>query len=168
MQDLPSILTPDLGLLFWMFLAFLVVLGVLIKFGVPVIVKMVNERKSYIDESLRKANEATARLENIKTECEAMMQEARDKQAALLREAANTRDAIIEQAKDKAREEGARMIEEAKGEIANEKAAAVAGIKKQVASLAVEIAEKVLRRQLADDKAQMEWIEQILKENTNK
>ena len=64
--QLPSILTPDLGLLFWMLLAFLVVFGVLAKFGFPVITKMVEERKQFIDDSLRKAHEASERLENIK------------------------------------------------------------------------------------------------------
>lgn len=62
MENLPSILTPDLGLLFWMFLAFLVVFFVLSKYGFPVIINMVEKRKSYIDDSLRKAHEASERL----------------------------------------------------------------------------------------------------------
>ena len=91
MENLPSILTPDLGLLFWMLIAFLVVFGVLAKFGFPAIVNMVDNRKQYIDESLRKAHEASARLENIQKEGEAMLQEARQKQAQILKEAADTR-----------------------------------------------------------------------------
>ena len=101
--NLPSILTPDLGLLFWMTLAFLVVFFVLSKFGFPAIVNMVEKRKIYIDESLKKAHEASERLTNIKEEGEAILLEARQKQADILKEAAATRDAIVEQAQQKAR-----------------------------------------------------------------
>ena len=92
-DKLPSILTPDLGLLFWMLLAFLVVFFVLAKFGFPAIVGMVDKRKKYIDESLDKAQKAAAKLENIKQESEAILQEAREKQATILKEAADTREA---------------------------------------------------------------------------
>lgn len=164
LSNLPSILTPDLGLLFWMLLAFLVVFFVLAKFGFPAIIGMVERRKSYIDESLRKAHEASVRLENIKQEGEAILQEARIKQANLLKEAAATRDSIVEKAQEKAREEGARLISEARAEIESEKQAAISDIRKQVASLSVEIAEKVLRSKLADDKAQMDLIDRMLDE----
>lgn len=162
MESLPSILTPDLGLLFWMLLAFLVVFGVLAKFGFPVITKMVEERKQFIDDSLRKAHEASERLENIKQEGEAILQEAREKQAQMLKEATETRDAIVEKAQEKAREEGARLLGEAKAEIEQEKQAAIADIRKQVAALSVEIAEKVLKQNLQSDKAQMDFINRML------
>lgn len=90
LSSLPSILTPDLGLLFWMLLAFLVVFFVLAKFGFPAITVMVEKRKNYIDESLKKAHEASLKLENIKQESEAILQEAREKQATILKEAAST------------------------------------------------------------------------------
>ena len=162
MDSLPSILTPDLGLLFWMLLAFLVVFGVLAKFGFPVITKMVEERKQFIDDSLRKAHEASERLENIKQEGEAILQEAREKQAQMLKEAAETRDAIVEKAQEKAREEGARLFGEAKAEIEQEKQAAIADIRKQVAVLSVEIAQKVLQKELKGDQAQMDLIDRML------
>ncbi len=82
----------------------------LAKYGFPAIVNMVEERKKYIDDSLLKAHEASERLENIKQEGEAILQEARDRQAQILKEAAETRDAIVEQAQQKAREEGARLL----------------------------------------------------------
>ena len=110
--QLPSILTPDLGLLFWMMLAFLVVFGLLAKFGFPAITNMVDERNRYIDESLRKAHEAEERLANIQQEGESILQEAREKQAQILKEAAESRDAIVEQAQQKARAEGARLLDE--------------------------------------------------------
>ena len=157
-----SLITPDFGLFFWMTVVFLVVLFILWKWGFPVIVKMVDERKAFIDESLRKAHEANERLANIQKEGESILQEAREKQAQILKEAADTRDAIVEKAQDKARAEGARLLEEARAAIEQEKKAAIADIRKQVATLSVEIAEKVLRQNLKDDKAQMDLIDRML------
>ena len=145
-----------------MSLTFLVVLFILWKFGFPVITNMVNERKAFIDESLQKAHEANERLANIQKEGESILQEAREKQAQILKEAAETRDAIVEKAQDKARQEGARLLEDAKVAIDQEKKAAIADIRKQVATLSVEIAEKVLRQQLKGDQAQMDLIERML------
>ena len=164
LSKLPAILTPDLGLLFWMLLAFLVVFGVLAKFGFPAIINMVDERNKYIDESLRKAHEAQERLANIEKEGESILQEAREKQSQILKEAAESRDAIVEQAQQKARAEGARLMEEAKVAIEQEKKAAIADIRQQVATLSVGIAEKVLRQNLRDDKSQMDLIDRMLDE----
>ncbi len=155
-------LTPSTGLLFWMSVTFLVVLFILWKFGFPVITNMVKERKAFIDDSLHKAHEANERLANIQKEGETILQEAREKQAQILKEAAETRDAIVEKAQVKAREEGARLLSDAKAEIEQEKKAAIADIRKQVAALSVEIAEKVLRQNLQGDKAQMELIDRML------
>ena len=157
-----SLITPDFGLLFWMALVFIIVLFILWKWGFPVIVKMELDRKDFIDQSLKKAHEANERLANIQKEGESILQEAREKQALILREAAATRDAIVEKAQDKARSEGARLLEEAKAAIEQEKKAAIADIRKQVATLSVEIAEKVLKQNLKDDKSQMELIDRML------
>lgn len=159
-----SLITPDFGLLFWMTIVFLIVLGIVSKFGFKVIVKMVNDRKDYIDSSLQKAHEANKKLANIKVESDALLQEARERQAAILKEAAATRDAIVEKAQDKAHEEGNRLLTEAKVEIENQRQAAVSDIRKQVATLSVEIAEKVLREKLGDEKTQMDLIERMLDE----
>ena len=166
MENLPSILTPDLGLLFWMLLAFLVVFFVVAKFGFPAIIGMVESRKQYIDESLKKAHEASERLANIQKEGESMLQEARQKQAQILKEAADTRDAIVAQAQEKAREEGNRLIAEAKSEIESQKQAAISEIRAQVAELSVKVAEKILRKELASDAAQMETVDRLLDEVT--
>ena len=163
-SQLPSILTPDPGLLVWMLAAFLVVFFVLAKFGFPAITNMVEKRKNFIDESLRKAHEASVRLENIKQESESILQEARDKQAAILKEAAATRDSIVEPAQAKAREESARIISEAKAEIESQKQAAISEIRGEVARLSVEVSEKVLRQKLGTDEAQMDYIERMLDE----
>jgi F-type H+-transporting ATPase subunit b len=123
---------------------------------------MVDERNKYIDESLLKAREAQERLANIQKEGESILQEARAKQAQILKEAADTRDAIVEKAQEKAHQESARIVSDAKAEIEQQKKAAIADIRKQVATLSVEIAEKVLRENLQGEKAQMDLIDRML------
>lgn len=159
-----DLLVPSTGLLFWMCITFFVVLFILWKFGFPAIVNMVKERKAYIDDSLRKAQDANEKLTNIQKESESILQEAREKQAVILREAAATRDAIVEKAQEKAREEGQRLINEAKAEIESQKQAAIGDIRKQVATLSVEIAGKILREKLSTDQAQMDYIDRMLDE----
>ena len=162
-----DLLIPSTGLLFWMSLTFLVVLFILWKFGFPVITNMVAERKAFIDDSLRKAHEANEKLANIQKESESILQEAREKQAQILKEAADTRDAIVEKAQDKARQEGARLLEDARVAIDQERKAAIADIRKQVATLSVEIAEKVLKKNLQGDQAQMDLIDRMLDDDYN-
>ena len=157
-----DLLIPSTGLLFWMTITFLVVFFLLWKFGFPVITGMVKERQAFIDESLKKAHEANERLANIQKEGESILQEAREKQAQILKEAAETRDSIVEQAQTKARSEGARLLDEAKAAIEQEKKAAIADIRQQVATLSVQIAEKVLKQNLKDDKSQMDLIDRML------
>ena len=166
--NLPAILTPDFGLFFWMLVAFLVVFFLLAKFGFPVITGMVQERKDFIDESLRKAHEASERLENIKQEGEAILQEAREKQAQIMEEAAETRDTIVQKAQEKAKDEGARLLSEAKAEIEAEKQNAIRDIRGQVVELSVLIAEKVLREKLDTETQQMELIDRLLNEVASK
>ena len=109
-----SLLVPDSGLLFWMLLSFGIVFFVLAKYGFPVIVKMVNERKEYIDRSLVVAKEANEQLANLKAEGETIMAKAHEEQARILNEAVATRDRIIKEAKEQARIEGDKMMEEVK------------------------------------------------------
>ena len=165
-DTLPSILTPNPGLLFWMLLAFLVVFFVLARYGLPAILNMVDQRNQYINENLQKAQQAALQLENIKQESESLIQEAREKQASILKEAAATRDAIVEKAQEKAHEEGARILAEAKAEIENQKQVAINEIRKQVAILSVEVSGKILRKKLSADDAQMDYINGILDEVT--
>ena len=159
-----DLLTPAFGLLFWMTVVFLIVFFILKKFGFPAIIKMVDDRKSYIDDSLKKAHEANEKLANIQKEGESILKQASEKQAAILKEAAETRDAIVEKAQDKAREEGARLLSEAKAQIETEKQNAIREIRSQVAELSVQIAEKVLKEKLSTDKAQMDMINRLLDE----
>lgn len=159
-----DLLIPSSGLLFWMTITFFVVLFILWKWGFPAITNMVKERNAFIDESLQKAHEANDRLANIQQEGESILQEARSEQARLLKEAADTRDAIVGIAQDKAKAEGARLISEAKAEAENERQNAMNNIRSQVAVLSVQIAEKVLREKLSTEKAQMDFIDRLLDE----
>lgn len=159
-----SLLLPDSGLLFWMTLVFLVVFFILWKWGFPSIIKMVNERKEYIDESLAKAEEANLRLANIQKQGEELLMEAREKQAQILREASETRDTIVGQAQEKARDESARILSEAKAEIESQKQAAIRDIRSQVAELSVQIAEKILHKELSGSAEQAQLIDRLLDE----
>jgi len=162
--NLPSILTPDLGLLVWMLLAFLVVFILLAKYGFPVIVKMVEDRKNYIDESLAKAHEANERLAGIQQESEKILQEARLRQAEILSQAKATAESIIGEARGKAQAEGAKILQEARAQIAVEKDNALRDIRQTVADLSVAVAEKVVRQKLAGDNEQQQLIERMLDE----
>ena len=159
-----DLLIPSSGLLFWMTITFFVVLFILWKWGFPAITDMVRERKAFIDDSLHKAHEANEKLANIQQEGESILQEARTEQARILKDAADTRDAIVGKAQDKAKAEGARIIQEAKAEAESERQSAISDIRAQVAQLSVKIAEKVLREKLSTDKAQMDFIDRLLDE----
>lgn len=160
--NLPSILTPDFGLLFWMLVAFAVLFFILGKFGLPAITSMVEERKQFIDESLQNARAANEKLAGLQAESEKMLREAREKQAEILKEAMATRDAIVKEAKTKAEAEGAKILEEAKAQIQIEKANALHDIRSQVADLSIQIAEKVVRRSINEKGAQEAFINGII------
>lgn len=164
MPNLPSILSPDAGLLFWMLLAFLVVFILMAKYGFPVITKMVEDRKNYIDESLKSAREANEKLANIKVESEAILRDAREKQAEILKEAMATRDQIVNEAREKAQAEGQKLLNEAKAQISVEKENALRDIRRTVAGLSVQIAEKIVLRQLETDDEQEKFIGKMLDE----
>ena len=162
-----SLLVPDSGLLFWMLLSFGIVFYVLAKFGFPVITKMVDERKQYIDHSLVIAKEANEQLANIKAEGESILTKANEEQMRILKEAAEARERIVRDAKEQARIEGDKMLAEARRQIQAEKEDAIRDIRRQVAILSVDIAEKVLRKNLDTDKEQMQMIDRMLDELTN-
>ena len=157
-----SLITPDFGLFFWMAIVFIIVLAILWKWGFPSIVNMVNSRKEFIDDSLRKAHEANERLANIQKEGEAMLQNAREKQAQILKDAAETRDEIVVKAQEKATNEGSRLLNEAKAEIEVEKQNAIRDIRTQVAEISVQVAEKIVREKLSSSESQMELINKLL------
>lgn len=159
-----GLLTPDPGLLFWMVVVFGIVFFLLAKFGFPVIIKMVDDRKAYIDNSLKAAREANEQLANVKIEGEKILAQAHEEQTRILKSATETRDRIIREAQEKARLEGDRLMEEMKKQIETEKESAIRDIRRQVALLSVGIAEKVMRTKLADEKEQTELISRLVDE----
>lgn len=161
---MPSFLTPDFGLFFWMLLAFVIVFAILAKFGFPIIINMVEERKKYIDDSLKSAREANEKLANIQAESDNLLKEARTKQSEILRDANATRDTIISEAKNKAASESARILNEARKQIEAEREKAKRENQAEIIDLSVKIAGKVLAKDLEEDAKQKEWINKLLEE----
>ena len=127
---------------------------------------MVEDRKAYIDNSLKAAREANEQLANVKAEGEKILAQAHEEQARILAEAAATRDRIIKDAQNRAISEGDRLMIEIKKQIETEKESAIRDIRRQVAVLSVDIAEKVLRKNLDDENKQTAMIDRLLDELT--
>lgn len=159
-----GLLLPESGLLFWMLLSFGVVFAVLAKYGFPVITRMVEERRAYVEQSLQAAQEANDQLAQVKAQSEALLQSAREQQMKILNEASATRDQIVAEAKAKAQAETQRQIDDAKRQIRLEQEAAVRAARSQIALLAVDIAGKVIRKKLDTSTAQMSMIDRLLDE----
>ena len=162
-----SLLLPDAGLLFWMLLAFGVVFFVLYKWGFPVITSMIDARKRYIDDALNDAKEAKAKLAGIEEECNGLINEARENQARILREAVVAKEQIISDARDKAAAETEMMISEAKKQIERERDEALNSIRTEVAKLSIAIAEKIVRKELDGSDSQQRYIDELIDETMN-
>ena len=161
-----NLITPDSGLLFWMVLIFGIVFFILAKWGFPAITGMVDERNKHIDESLRLADEAQARMAKLAEEQAELIDQTRQEQGRILKEAAQARSEILAQAKADAQAQTAEMVEKAREQIANERETALRDIRRQVALLSVGVAEKVLRERLAADAEQQALIDRLANEAT--
>lgn len=161
-----SLLTPDSGLLFWMLISFGIVFFILARYGFPVVTKMIEQRKEYIDNSLNAAKEANRQLAEVKVEAEALMTKAQEEKTRILNEAVATRNKIIKEAREQAEVEKNKQLDEAKKQIRKEKEEFVRDVRRQVAVLSVDIAEKVLRKDLNNEKEQMELIDRLLDDVT--
>ena len=159
-----NLVTPDSGLLFWMVVIFGLVFFLLWKFGYPVISSMVEKRNATIEKSLKDAHQIEAQMAGMLAEHAQMLEDARKEQAQILREATDTRNKILAQAKDEAREEASKILADARTEIEAEKEAALRDVRREVAVLSVSIAEKILRKELADDRAQRDYIDRMVEE----
>lgn len=159
-----SLLLPDSGLLFWMLLTFGVVFVILAKYGFPVITKMVEERKAYIDRSMEVARQANEQLAKLKKESEALIAAANKEQGRILREAMHERDKIIVEARKQAEAAAQKELDDVRMQIKQEKEEAIRDIRRQVAVLSVDIAEKVIRKNLGQKQEQMDMIDRMLDE----
>lgn len=162
-----SLLTPDFGLFFWMLLSFLIVLGIVGKFGFPVITRAVRERKEHIEKSLDAAKEANRRLADIMHESDRIIREAHTQQTQILNKAVAEGDKIVENARNRAIVEGEKQLEAARKRIEVMQQKALSEVNSQVAMLSVDIAEKILRRELDDSRKQEELVMDMLKEAEN-
>ena len=159
-----SLITPEFGLLFWMVIIFGAVFFVLAKFGFPIITDMVHKRSDHIADSLKAAEQATERLAGLAEEQARLIEQTRLEQSRIISEASETRDRIVARAKEQATEEAARIIDHARVEIAAERESAIRDIRRQVALLSVDVAEKIVRKELDAEAGQMELVDRLIDE----
>ena len=148
---------PEIGLVFWMLVVFLIILAILAKYAWPVIIRSIEQRADFIDSGVKFTREAKQRLDEVETKVEEMLAEAHRKQLAALQETERMKREMIENAKKEAADEVRKMMEEAKGEAEKQ-------MRRQVSRLSLEIAEKVLRKDLSKDTAQVELVDRMLDE----
>ncbi|MDB5006460.1 MAG: synthase subunit [Mucilaginibacter sp.] len=159
-----DLIKPEVGLIFWTSLSFLILLFILGKYAWKPILAAVNEREQSIETALSRAEAVKEEMSRLTSENEALLKQARAERDAILSEATKVKNQIISEAKDAAQKEGTRQIELARVEINNQKAIAMADVKNQVATLSIDIAEKILRKQFEDQKKQDDLVKELLKE----
>ena len=159
-----ELFTPDFGLVFWMFLAFLVLFLILAKWGWPVILKSIDERADKIDKGVEYAQEAKAQLDSARADAQKYIEEAQIKQAEMLRDAAKMKSQMIEEAKTEAAREAQKVMDAAKVSIEQARKEAELQFRNEVSKFSLEIAEKMVRNQLSNDKAQAELVNKMLDE----
>jgi F-type H+-transporting ATPase subunit b len=161
---MPAFLSPELGLIFWQLIIFLLVLFLLAKFAWRPILLSLKQREDNIDNALRMADQAKLEMQSLKAGNEKLLAEARQERDRTLKEAQEMANQLIESAKTKATEEGGRMITQAREAIQNEKNAALAEVRNTAAQLSLDIAERILRRELSDPAAQTQLVDAYLKD----
>jgi F-type H+-transporting ATPase subunit b len=161
-----DLVTPDVGLLFWTFISFAILFFILKKFAWKPIVKTVNDRENSIKEALASADAAKREMQNLTANNEKLLKEARVERDAMMKEARELKTKLIADAKEEAKAEGVKMISNAQAAIQSEKKAAIADIKTQVASLSIEIAEKVVIEELSNKDKQLKLVSDLLGDAT--
>lgn len=159
-----GILNHHLGFVVWATVAFLLLLILLKKLAWGPILGMISERERFIENALASAEKAKEEMARLTNENESLLKEARAERDLILKEAKELKDKIVAEARTSAQVEGAKMIEKAKQEIDSQKVAALNEVKNQVATLSVEIAEKILRNQFEDRNKQQALVSELLKE----
>jgi F-type H+-transporting ATPase subunit b len=154
------------GLFFWQCILFIGLILLLRKFAWNPILNAVNEREEGIKKALESAEEAKKEMQNLTSDNEALVKEARAERDAMLKEAREIREKMISEAKEDAKEQGAKMIENAIIAIDQEKQAALAHLKKEVGELSIVIAEAVIKKELTSQEDQVNLVEGMLKDVT--
>ena len=156
---------PESGLVIWMLIAFLIVFAILAKAAWPVIMGAVEKRNAHIADSLLAAEEANNALAGIEQKKQETLAATQAEQLRIMKESQDLKAQVIEEAKAQARQEAEKIVAEARLKIEKEQAEAMAQMKNEVIALSVDIAEKLLQRELSDKQAQNDYIEQLLKDN---
>jgi F-type H+-transporting ATPase subunit b len=159
-----DLVNPAIGLLFWMTVSFLIILFLLTKFAWKPILKMIKEREDSIENALSSAEKAKAEMKALQSDNERILAEARAERDTLLKEAREMKESIIAEAKNAASKEGDRLLKAARENIQNEKMAAITELKNNVATLSIEIAEKILKSELSSDEKQKTLVNSLLKD----
>ncbi len=163
-----ELFTPEFGLVFWMFVIFAILFIILAKYAWPFIIKSLEERADMIDKGVVYAQNAKEQLDNAKAEAGKYIAEAQKKQADILRDAAKIKSQIIEEAKTAASDEAKKVMDAAKLAIEQARKESELQFRNEVSSFALSIAEKMLKKNMANDKAQAELVDKLLKEVENK
>ena len=161
---LASLIEPAIGLIFWTTITFILLLVLLGKFAWKPILTAIKTREKGIEDALASAESALKDMRELKSNNEKILVEARAERDNLLKEARDTKDAIIAEAKAKSQAEADRIMASTREQITNEKNAAVAELKNQVAILSIEIAEKILRSELSSDEKQKALVNNLMKD----
>jgi len=159
-----ELVSPGIGLIFWMTLAFGIVIWLLGKYAWKPIMKSLHDREESIDKALHQADQARKEMEDLKISNEELLKQAKEERDDILRQAREIKEKLIEDARLKANLEAGRIVESAKESIENEKMAAMVDLKNQIADLSIDIAEKLLQHELSEKKRQKTYVEQLVKE----
>ena len=157
-----ELVTPNIGLIFWMTLSFIILLLILGRFAWKPIMKSLRDREGRIEDALHAADKAREEMENLRFSNEQLLHEAKEERDSILREARKIRESILEEARTKATAEADRIVQNARESIHYEKMEAITELKNQIAVLSIEIAEKLLQQELTDDQAQKDLMEKLL------
>lgn len=161
---LNALVTPSIGLIFWTAIVFILLLALLGKFAWKPILSAIKTREKGIEDALKSAESALNDMRELKANNEKIMNEARAERDSMLKEARDVKETILAEAKTKANAEAERIMKTAREQINNEKNAAIADLKNQVAALSVDIAEKILKSELSSDEKQKTLVSSLMKD----
>lgn len=155
---------PDFGLIFWTTIIFLIFWLMIGKFAFRPIAAALKKRESDIQGSLDEAKRVRQEMANLVAENEALLVQAREERAQILREAKDAGQRIVEESKTKAKDEAQKIVASAKEQIENQKMAAITDLKNQVGVISIQIAEKVLRKELSGNTEQEAFVNGLVKD----
>lgn len=159
-----ELVTPGIGLIFWMTIAFGLVLWVLAKYAWKPILRSIEERERTIDNALQQAEIAKSEMETFRANSQEIINEAKRESDKILKETVQLKDKIVQEAKEKATQESEKLIQKTREQLELEKKAVIADLKSQVGKLSIEIAEKLLEREMKDKEIHREYLEELMKE----